>query len=71
MKTGTVLQQTQQLLKRSGSVRCTLVLGDDLYADKKGFSWELTSYDSDKLGIKFVFEHPEYISSGSTDSMKV
>ena len=50
---------------------CILVPGDDLYLDKKGFSWELILYESNKVGIKFLFEHPEYISVGSTDSMKV
>lgn len=48
-----------------------MVPGDDLYLEKKGFNWELALYESNKFGIKFVFEHPEYISAGSTDSMKV
>lgn len=59
------------MLKLTGSIKCTLVPGDDAYLDKKGFSWELKTYDSDKLGIKFVFEYPEYISVGNPDTMIV
>ena len=46
------------------SVNCTLVPGDDTYPDKKGFTWELVGYDSDRIVIKFNFTYPLYISTG-------
>ena len=59
-------------MKLTQSVNCTLVPGDDNYPDKKGFSWELTVYESDKIALKFKFEHPAYISVGHTpDTIRI
>ena len=52
------------MLKLSESIIVELVPGDDNYLEKKTFSWELYSYDETKVGFKFVFDNPEYISVG-------
>lgn len=48
-----------------------LVPGNENYSDKKGFTWELAIYEESKLGLRFIFEHPAYISVGDIDTMKV
>jgi len=60
-----------QVLKVSRSIKCTLVPGNDLYSEKKGFKWEFFVYEETKLGIRFKFDFPGYISVGDTDTMKV
>ena len=45
--------------------------GNDLYTKKKDFEWELYIYEETKLGIRFKFDNPEYISVGETDTMRV
>jgi len=60
-----------QILKISESLKCTLVPANDNYLDKKGFTWELYVYEGSKLGLKYTFEYPEYISVGELDTMKV
>ena len=59
------------MLKVSQSVKCTLVPGNDNYLDKKGFKWSIYTYEEVKLGLKFTFEFPEYISVGEVDTMKI
>ena len=48
-----------------------LIPGTDAYLDKKGFRWDLATYDSGKLAISISFEHPEFISCDKIDSMKI
>ena len=59
------------LLKLSESIKAELVPGIDNYLDKKGFSWEVVSYNDIKIGLKFTYDHPEYISVGKPDTMKI
>ena len=65
------LMPIAQILKLSESIKCTLVPGNENYIDKKGFTWELAVYEKTKLGFRFIFEHPEYISIGDLDTMKI
>lgn len=48
-----------------------LVPGNDLYPDKKGFTWELSKYDETGMGFKITFEHPKYISIETPDTLKI
>ena len=57
------------MLKESESIKFELIVGEPLYLDKKSFKWSISEYTSDRISFKFTFEHPEYISSGTTDSM--
>ena len=61
----------QSLVKISQSITAELVPANDLYLDKKGFTWELTGYSEDSLTFQFNFDHPKYISVGGTDTMKI
>lgn len=45
--------------------------GNENYLNKKGFSWEVVTYEDFKLGFRFKFAHPEYISVGDLDTMKI
>lgn len=61
----------QSLVKISQSIVAELVPANDLYLDKKGFSWELIGYTENSLAFNFNFDHPKYISVGGTDTMKI
>lgn len=65
------LAQIESLLKLSKSIEVELVPGSDNYLDMKGFTWQLASYKETSISLKFTFEHPEYISVGKPDTIKV
>ena len=48
-----------------------LIPANELYWEKKGFTWSLTNYNDDVMGLKVNFENPKYISIGGTDTLKV
>ena len=62
---------TGKLFQLTNSITFTLVPGDDSYLDKKEFTWELVLFESNKIGFKITFKHPEYISVGKPDTMKI
>ena len=52
------------VLKLSGSVLIDIIPADENYGDKKGFKWQIFIYDQNSIGLRFTFDHPEYISAG-------
>lgn len=71
MNTEEDLLATTSILKLSESLLVELVPGDDNYLDKKTFTWKLYEYDGTKVGFTFDFDHPEYVSVGALDTMKI
>ena len=61
----------QSYVKLTGSIQVELIPGNDLYIDKKGYSWEIVRYDEKGIEFKFKFEHPKYISVEDPDTMLV
>ena len=61
----------QSWLKLSESIKVVLVPANDLYHDKKGFIWSLKSYDDTHMSLKVDFKHPNYISVGGSDTLKI
>ena len=61
----------EAFMKISESIKAELVPANDIYLDKKGFTWELSSFDEGGLSFSFNFDHPKYISVGGTDTMKM
>ena len=60
------------MIKLSGSIKAELIPGTPENLDKKGFTWELVTYNNEKIELKFTFEHPKFISaSGEPDTMKI
>ena len=48
---GRRLAFTQAFMKLSGSVKTLLVPANDLYIDKKQYTWELVAYDQEYFAI--------------------
>ena len=44
---------------------------DDLYLDKKQFTWKLIVYDDSQIGFGVDFKNPKYISASGIDTMKI
>ena len=61
----------QSWLKLTDSLKLQLIPGNDMYTDKKGFKWQLKSYSEKSMDYKVTFEHPNYISVGDPDTLKV
>ena len=61
----------ESFMKISGSIKAELVPANDLYLDKKGFSWKLDHYSTWSLSFHFEFEHPKFISVGGIDTMRI
>ena len=61
----------QSWLKLTDSLKLQLIPGNDIYPDKKGFEWQLKSYSEKSMEYKVTFEHPNYISVGDPDTLKV
>ena len=60
------------LLKLSNSITVELVPGNENYLDKKTYTWSLFNYDETKIGLKFDFDFPAFISAGGQlDTMKI
>ena len=58
-------------LKLSESVKFELIPGDDLYIDKKNFTWVLSLLNENEIGFNLRFENPMYISSNALDTLKI
>ena len=65
------LDVISELLLQSKSIITELVPGTENYLDKKSYTWKVVEYKSNKVRIAFEFLHPEYISVGELDTMKV
>ena len=61
----------QTFLQLTKSIKVELVPGNELYLDKKGFTWRLVKYSESNMGIQIYFENPEYISFGKVDTLKI
>ena len=66
-----MLKELEKFLKLSNSVKFEFVPANDWYQDKKGFKWEVGSYNEAGVGFSIKFDHPKYISVGGTDTMKI
>ena len=58
-------------LKLNESIKFELVPATDYYLEKKAFEWSLARIDENGLDFKVKFDHPEYISFGGIDTLKV
>ena len=66
-----LMKLLETYLKLKESIQFELVPGTDYYIDKKAFKWSLTQIDENGLDFKVKFDHPEYISFGGIDTLKV
>ena len=48
-----------------------LVPADDNYIDKKEFTWDVISYDTDGFIFKLTFKDSKYISTSAPDTLKI
>lgn len=60
-----------ELLRLSGSIKTELIPSSENYLDKKTYSWEIVAFKETSIEMKFTYDHPEYISFGSPDTMKI
>ena len=65
------MKAISETLRLTESIICTLVPGDEFYQDKKVFSWQLVTYEPDKIELEFDFTFPEYISNQATDTLQI
>ena len=61
----------QSWLKLAESIKFELVPGNDMYLDKKTFTWQLKKYTENGMDFKIHFAHPSHISVGDPDTMKI
>lgn len=55
----------------SQSVKMTLIPANDLYLDKKDFTWSLKNFDENGIAFDVDFVYPRYISYGGIDTLKI
>ena len=65
------LNLTEVYLKLTKSITVTLIPGNDVYYDKKKFTWTLSKYDESGLSLDLRFENPLYISVFGIDTLKI
>lgn len=65
------LKILENYFKLSGTITVTLLPANELYSDKKGFTWELLEFGETKFQVNVVFDHPKYISVGGSDKIKI